>query len=145
MNADALSGLFFLDTNVLVYSFDRSAPGKQVIAQGLIARALGTQQGVISTQVVQEFLNVALRKFAIPFTVSDGRNYLTTVLIPLCQHFPNTNFYNLALLIREETGFAFYDSLVLTAAVELGCSSLLSEDLQDGRIVRGVTIHNPFA
>ncbi len=145
MNVDELPGLYFLDTNVLVYSFDKSAPGKQTIAQGLIKHALSTQRGVISTQVIQEFLNVALRRFATPLIVSESREYLTSVLTPLCQHFPTTGFYNLALLVREETGYSFYDTLILTAAIEMGCSSLLSEDLQGGRVVRGVTIRNPFA
>ena len=95
--------------------------------------------------MIQEFLNVALRRFATPLIVSESREYLTSVLTPLCQHFPTTGFYNLALLVREETGYSFYDTLILTAAIEMGCSSLLSEDLQGGRVVRGVTIRNPFA
>ncbi len=137
-------GLFFLDTNVFVYSFDTSAPAKQETARQLIQAALRTQRGVISTQVVQEFLNLALRKFKQPMTVSDARDYLRSVLIPLCQHYPSTAFYDRALLLKEETGYAWYDTLIVTAAVEVGCASLFSEDLQSGRVVKGVTIRNPF-
>lgn len=144
MNGVEWSGLFFLDTNIFVYSFDKTAPDKQRVAQQLIQNALTTQQGVISTQVMQEFLNVALRKFDPPMTVSEGREYLKDVLMPLCQHYPSITFYHRALLIQEETGFSFYDTLILTAALETGCTTLLTEDLQNGRTVQGVTIINPF-
>jgi predicted nucleic acid-binding protein len=48
------------------------------------------------------------------------------------------------LAIGEEIGYPFYDALILTAAIESGCRTLLTEDLQDGRIVQGITIRNPF-
>lgn len=145
MNVAELPGLFFLDTNILVYSFVPTVPDKQQVAHHIIQEALRTRRGVVSTQIVQEFLNVALRKFARPMTVSDGREYLRLVLMPLCQHFPTPAFYDQALLLREETALSWYDSLVVAAAVELSCSTLLSEDLQDGRKLHGVTIRNPFA
>jgi len=144
MNVDDLPGLFFLDTNVFVYSFDASEPGKQLMAQRLIHGALRTQRGAISTQVIQEFLNVGLRKFAHPLTVSEAREYLRSILVPLCLHYPSAAFYDRALLLREETGYAFYDSLVVTAAIQIGCTTVLSEDLQHGRKIGGVTIANPF-
>ena len=54
-------------------------------------------------------------------------------------------YYDLALLVKEETGFSFYDSLIVTASIESGCHTLVTEDMQDGRTVRGVKILNPFA
>jgi predicted nucleic acid-binding protein len=144
MNVAILRGRFFLDTNVLVYSFDPESADKQHRAQTLIHEALRSQRGVISTQVVQEFLSLALRKFARPMSVTEARDYLRSALAPLCQHFPTISFYDRALLIQEETGFSFYEALIMAAAVEAGCSTLLSEDLQHGRTVQGVTIVNPF-
>ena len=144
MNVLDLPGLFFLDTNVFVYSFDDSAPQKQQTARGLIRDALGTQRGVISAQVMQEFLNVALRKFVQPMTIAESRDYMKITLLPLCRHYPSALFYDRALLLKEATGFSFYDSLIIAAAVDTGCSTLLSEDLQDGRTVQGVKIVNPF-
>ncbi len=145
MNVADLSGLFFLDTNIFVYTFDSTAPEKCQIAQQLIGNALQTRRGVISTQIVQEFLNVASRKFTRPMTVSDSQAYLRTVLLPLCQHYPSNSFYERALLIKAETGYSFYDSLVVTAAIESGCTTLLSEDMQNGQVIRELTIVNPFA
>jgi predicted nucleic acid-binding protein len=144
MNVADLRGSFFLDTNVFVYSFDQRSAQKQATAQCLIREALRAQLGIISTQVVQEFLSTALRKFAHPLSVSESREYLKTVLIPLCRHYPSADFYDRALLLQEETGFSFYDALIVTAAVESRCSTLLSEDLQHGRTVRSVLILNPF-
>ena len=144
MNAANLRGRFFMDTNVLVYSFDVTSPDKQRIAQGLIAESLRTQRGVISSQVVQELLHLALRKFARPMSIADARDYLRSVLTPLCHHFPSIDFYDRALLVQIETGFSLYDALIVTAAIEAGCSTLLSEDLQHGRMVQGVVILNPF-
>jgi predicted nucleic acid-binding protein len=145
MNVADLSGLFFLDTNIFVYTFDETAVEKRQIAQQLIRDALLTRRGIVSTQIVQEFLNVALHKFSRPMTVSDAEAYLKTVLIPLCQQYPSGSFYERALLVKAETGYSFYDTLVVTAAIEAGCSTLLSEDMQDGRVVQGLTIVNPFA
>ncbi|MCL4858913.1 MAG: PIN domain-containing protein [Caldilineaceae bacterium] len=138
-------GLFFLDTNILVYSFDHTAPDKQRVAQELIETALSTQRGLISTQVVQEFLNVLLRKFQQPMAVADAREYLHAVLLPLCQHFPSMVFYERALRIEQETGYSWYDALIIAAAAETGCRILISEDLQAGQTMHGVTIVNPFS
>ena len=80
---------FFLDTNVFVYTFDRQEPDKQARARGLVERALRTGDGVVSFQVVQEFLNVALRKFEQPLSEEQALRYLREVLDPLCFVFPS--------------------------------------------------------
>jgi predicted nucleic acid-binding protein len=144
MNVADPPGFFFLDTNLFVYSFDTSAPAKQQVAKHWIGLALRTQRGVISTQIMQEFLNVALRKFVQPMTIAQSREYLKVVLMPLCQHYPSTAFYDHALLVQQQTGFTFYDSLVVTAGLETQCQTLLSEDMQHGRVIEGMTIRNPF-
>ncbi|HOU40194.1 MAG TPA: PIN domain-containing protein [Promineifilum sp.] len=136
--------LFFLDTNVLIYVFDRTAPEKQRVAEQLVRHAVTTGQGLISTQVVQEFLHAARRKFERPMTLDERRQHLEMVLAPLCQYSPSISFYDHALLIAEETGYAFYDALIITAAVESGCRVLYSEDLQHDRVVRGVRLVDPF-
>jgi predicted nucleic acid-binding protein len=135
---------FFLDTNVLVYTFDTKAPRKQKIARDLLARALKDREGIISFQVTQEFLNVALRKFKPPMTLSQAQAYLTRVLVPLCEVFPDSELYSDALSIASESGWTFYDSLVMASAAAGKCRILFSEDLQSGRIMRSVEIRNPF-
>ena len=76
---------YFIDTNIFVYSFDKSNPQKNDISQNLISEALTKSEGIISYQVIQEFMNVALRKFKIPFKTNDCQKYLTVVLEPLCE------------------------------------------------------------
>jgi predicted nucleic acid-binding protein len=145
MNVDALSGLYFIDTNVFVYSFDDTAPVKQRTALQVVSHALRTQRGVISTQVVQEFMSVALRKFARPLTVSESREYLKVVMATLCRQTPSIRFCDQALLLREEISTSFYDSMIIQAAINLGCSTILSEDMQAGRYIHDLRIVNPFA
>ncbi len=148
MNADEFAELTaersFLDTNIFVYSFDNNAPEKQRIALQLIEMALQTERSMISSQVVQEFLSLAGRKFARPLSFKAQRAYLTTVLRPLCQHYPSEGFYERALDIAEKAGPSLYDALILTAAIECNCVYLFSEDMQHGRKIQGLTIVNPF-
>jgi predicted nucleic acid-binding protein len=135
---------FFLDTNVFVYSFDDSQPRKQKRAESLIVEAIESDQCAISSQVIQEFLNVALGKFACRLSTGETTKFLDRVLWPLCKIHPTASLYMGAVSIMEETGWAFYDSLIVSAAVAARCLVLFTEDLQTGRVVRGVEIRNPF-
>jgi len=80
-----MSAEAFLDTNVLVYCFEQGEPEKQRTALQLVESALRQGTALISTQVVQEFLNLATRKFASDFAGDDLRAYLDGVLVPLCK------------------------------------------------------------
>ena len=139
-----MSAKHFLDTNIFVYSFDESQPEKRERALNLIAEALQSGDGLISAQVIQEFLNVATRKFTSPMKTADCQAYLTRVLHPLCQVTPDLALYEASLDIQQETGYSFYDSLILAGALRGGCTTLYSEDLQAGQQVRGLHIINPF-
>lgn len=139
-----MSGRYFLDTNIFVYSFDVDDRRKQKTADSIVKRALTDQLGLISSQVVQEFLNVATRKFAKPMTNHEARTYLDTVLAPLCEVFPSATLYRETLGIQSESKFSFYDSLIIAAAVEAKCRWLYSEDLRHGQTIHGVQIQNPF-
>lgn len=135
---------FFLDTNVFVYTFDRQEPDKQARARRLVERALGTGDGVVSSQVVQEFLNVALQKFERPLSEEQALRYLREVLDPLCIVFPSISLYETAVSLRRRWRFSFYDSLIVAAALESKCNVLYSEDFQDGQEIESLTIVNPF-
>ena len=139
-----MSDKYFIDTNIFVYCFDERQPEKKVRSLALIADALLTGDGIISTQVMQEFLNVATRKFSVPLKPEDGKIYLQKIMFPLCQVFPDLDYFQTALDILQETGYSFYDSLILSGAVRGGCKILYSEDLHAGHQVDGVKIVNPF-
>ena len=139
-----MSAKFFIDTNVFVYSFDSRQPLKKERALALIQDALNKGLGVISTQVIQEFLNVATLKFATPMRIEDAKAYLRLVLNPLCQIYPDLALYESCLELQAETKYSFYDSLILAAALRGGCEVLYSEDFQDDQQVRGLKIINPY-
>ena len=134
----------FLDTNIFVYSFDRSAPEKAMKAQRLIREALATHKGVISYQVVQEFFNVALRRFTQPMKAAEAEQYLGTVFRPLLAVHSSTALYSEALRLQSHGGLSWYDALIVGAAVQSGCDVLLSEDLQHGRKFGTLRVDNPF-
>ncbi len=144
INIDNIKGKYFIDTNVLIYSFDQDEPIKMAAAQNIIQHALFTQQGMISTQVVQEFLNLTTRKFAQYLSIGESKEYTAKVLAVLCKSFPSLSFYERALNLHQEMSIAFYDALILTAAIDANCNVLLSEDFQHQRVVRGIKIVNPF-
>jgi predicted nucleic acid-binding protein len=139
-----MSDRFFIDTNVFVYSFDDRQPDKKVRALALISDALQTGNGMISWQVMQEFLNVSTRKFLIPLKPEDAKLYLQKVLHPLCRVFPDVDLYSAALEIMTKSGYSFYDSLIIASAQRCGCVTLYSEDLHTGHLVDSVKVINPF-
>jgi predicted nucleic acid-binding protein len=139
-----MSVKYFLDTNIFIYSFDHTQPEKKERSQALISEALQTGSGLISTQVIQEFLNVALRKFAVPLKPEDCKLYLQTVLTPICRVFPDVALYESALDIFKETGYSFYDALILASALLGGAEILFSEDFHSGHQVGRVKVVNPF-
>ncbi len=139
-----MNAKYFLDTNVLVYSFDQDNPRKRDLAIGLIAEALEKNRGVISTQVIQEFLNAALRKFSRPLSHPDAQRYLTVVLEPLCAVFASVELFHRAIEISDRWKYRFYDALIIASALEAGCTILYSEDLPDGQKIGPLRILNPF-
>jgi len=139
-----MSAKFFLDTNILIYSFDRESAAKRRRAAALIANALEESRGVISYQVVQEFLNAALRKFSSPLTPADAGRYLTIVLEPLCTVFASVALFHQAIDIAGRWKYPFYDSLIIASALQAECSILYSEDLQTGQKIGNLRIVNPF-
>ena len=58
--------------------------------------------------------------------------------------FPSIDLFRQALILQQETHYSFYDSLIIGGALQAGCGTLYSEDLQDGQQIRGLRILNPF-
>ena len=140
-----MSGRFFLDTNIFVYSFDASSPKKAAKSTKLIRSAIETRGGIVSYQVVQEFFNVALRRFAKPMSSADAEQYLSTTFRPLLSVHSSPALYGEALRIGARFRLAWYDSLIVASALEGQCDLLYSEDFQNGQQFESVVISNPFA
>ena len=140
-----MSGKFFLDTNIFVYSFDETARAKKQRAQKIIKEGLKTGNGHISTQVIQEFFNVATRKFAVPMPLLSSKEYLDKVFMQFEVVYPDAEYIKNGLDIAATTGYSFYDSLIIAAALRAGCDILYTEDLQSGQKIQNLTIINPFS
>lgn len=141
MNADN-SPDDFIDSNVLVYLFDEANLEKYHRARALVNRLVDDRSGCISFQVVQETLNVITAKLGIGN--QRAVEFMDETLAPLWRINPSTELYLRALELRERYGFSFYDSLIVAAALEAGCTRLHTEDLQHGQQIQGLTIQNPF-
>jgi predicted nucleic acid-binding protein len=139
-----MSDRFFLDTNIFVYSFDQSTPAKARRAAQLIREALTTQKGVVSYQVVQEFFNVALKRFSQPMQAADAGQYLSTVFRPLLAVHSSQALYAEALFLHAKSSLAWYDSLIVSAAMQARCEVLFSEDMQHGQRFGALQVRNPF-
>lgn len=131
----------FIDTNVLVYADSADAAGKQARATALIAGHLRAGSGVISTQVLHEFVNAAIRKLALPLEIVRDR-------VRLYSRFETVTASPAAVLDALELHalhrISIWDALIVQAARQSGCVELLTEDLQAGAVIAGVRVVNPF-
>jgi predicted nucleic acid-binding protein len=139
-----MSAEFFIDTNVFIYHLDTTDRRKHKVAEKIVRDALATGNACTSSQVVQECLNVALRKAEVALSTQAARSYLDAVLAPLMQITASEALYHRALDVQARWRFSFYDSLIVAGASIAGCRTLLSEDLQHGQILDTLTVIDPF-
>ena len=105
---------------------------------------LAQHQAVISSQVIQEFLNICLLKFPRHVSLFDAQQIAEEVLWPICRVMPSPGLYHRAMALHQRLGFSFYDSLIVAGALQAGCTTLYSEDLQHGQQIERLTLINPF-
>ena len=132
----------FIDTNVLVYADDGDDPARQAVAVRLIEAQLRAGTGVVSTQVLQEFVNAGLRKLGLPVDLIRARLalYRRFDLVPAS---PELIAAALDLHVRHQ--ISFRDAMAVQAARQSGCAQLYTEDMQAGGRLAGVMLVNPFA
>lgn len=129
----------FLDTNIIVYAHTDLEPQKQKTAQQIVAE----YQTVISTQVLQETANTLVRKFK--HSWPDVAKVANEAIQNNILHVNSDSTILEAFRIAERYGFSFYDSLIISAALECGSNVLYSEDLQNGQLIENrLKIVNPF-
>jgi predicted nucleic acid-binding protein len=137
-----MPGKVFIDANILVYAQDAGAPKKQRTSRDVISRLASSADGVISTQVLQEFYVAATRKLGVPPLAAKGilkafAVFDTVQVSPaLIQDAIDCSILN---------QLSFWDALILAAAASAGCGVVLSEDLNPGQEILGVKVQNPFA
>lgn len=134
----------FLDTNIFVYQFDDLQPAKRDRARDLVRSSLEDGDGMCSTQVINEFCNLALKRFAVPMAPAQCAQFVDTVLTPLCTVGWSLPLVGEALRIVERWQTGWYDALIIAAAIEGGAATLYTEDLQHGMRFGSVQVQNPF-
>lgn len=132
----------FVDTNVLIYAEVSDAPVKQRVALDLLKRLYDEALGVLSTQVLQEYCNVALKKLHLPARHVRAQldlygQFEVIQVTPAIIH--------AALDLHQTRSIAFYHAIIVATAQTAGCDVVLSEDMNTGESLAGVRIVNPFA
>lgn len=133
----------FLDSNVLIYAYDSSAPSKRLIAQNLIKAALAGQS-IISTQVLAEFCATLLYKVSRKASPQAIKGILE-ILEPIKLVAPDGEVVRRAVEAHAAYGIHFYDGMIVASAERAGCERIWSEDLNAGQKYFGVSVANPFA
>ncbi len=128
----------FIDTNIVIYALGPNSTKAQ------IAAPLFINFPHISTQVLSETANVAVKRLSL--SVSDVKKLITTLESICVVETISLLTIHSALSIQERYSFSYYDSLIVSTAIEAGCSRLYSEDMQNGQEIDGhLQIINPFA
>ena len=138
-----MTALVFVDTNVFVYRHDRSDPAKQVRADEWIAHLARARTGRLSFQVLQELYVTLTGKARIGFDPSEAREIVRdlTVWQPVAI---DLKILERAWHIQDGHSVSWWDAVIVAAAQSLGCSILLTEDLQHGHAFGEVRVVNPF-
>ena len=132
----------FFDTNVLVYAFDEGEPEKREVALALIKEHLEEGDGILSVQVLREFY-VSVRRLARPLSAAEAEDALGSLAV----FSPITEDWRMvvgATRRSRELTLSFWDALIVEAAFRAGAGRLLTEDLQHGQRIGGLTVENPF-
>ena len=139
-----MSGRTFFDSNVLVYLFDTDSPAKQARARDIFGEHARSGRILLSPQVLQELYVTVTRKLARPLPPEDALAALVQFsAFPLVA--VDAALILRAVLLHQKDSLSFWDALIVQAALEGHCRTLLSEDMQHGRKFGELTIENPFA
>jgi predicted nucleic acid-binding protein len=131
----------FIDTNVLVYADDRSSGKKGERARKLLRELMATRAGVLSIQVLQEYFVVATKKLGVAPEVARRKVELLSNLDIVR---PELGDILAAIDLTRLRSISFWDAMIVRSAENAGCATLLSEDMQDGEVISGVRVKNPF-
>ena len=133
-----------IDTNVLVYAYDRSEPLKQKQALKALGELAELGRGAVTTQVLGEFFTVVTRKIPSPLSAGETAAQIRSHL-SLWTVIDRTGALVLdaALGVRDHR-MSFWDAQIWAAARANRIPVVLSEDLSDGRVLDGVRFVNPF-
>jgi len=135
--------LSFVDTNVLVYAFDKSGSPKKQAAERLMNELMEEDRLRVSTQVLQELFVTLTRKVSQRCSTAEALAVLEDLTAwPLMV--VDYAAIRAAVGLADQAQLSFWDALVVVAAARSGAAVLYTEDLNDGQEILGVRISNPF-
>jgi predicted nucleic acid-binding protein len=137
-----MSAKTFVDTNVLVYAHDNKEGHKQEAAKRILRGLAQQRSGAVSMQVLQEFYSTATRKLKTPLSRKDAREIVEDFAFWCVETTPEA--IRQAFRIEDEAKIGFWDAMIVAAAIKSGATRILTEDLNSGQIIAGITIENPF-
>lgn len=132
----------FVDTNVFIYMHDKDSNGKDLIASTWLAFLADRELAVTNLQCLNELTNVLLKQRWSP--LSQTAFDIVDKLAEFGSSPVGRNEVSTARELHALSRYSWWDCLLLASAIELGCSHFLSEDLQDGHVIGGLTVINPF-
>lgn len=136
-----MSGASFLDSNLLVYTDDHSAPAKQSVALALVESGHAGGTTFVSTQVLEEYFSAVTRKLRVPVAIARSK---VELFARLQVSIVDVDDILAAIDLQRLHQLSFWDSLLVQSARRSGCATLLTEDLQDGQRFDGLVVRNPF-
>ena len=132
-----------MDTNVLVYAYDRRDISKRSQAQELLTTGIEDETAVISVQVLGEFFTVVTQRIQNPLSTEEAQEVVNLIsVLPVME-------LDLALVRRAISThlryqISYWDALIVAAAESAGCAQIFSEDLNPGQSYHGIVVVNPF-
>ena len=133
----------FLDTNILVYAYDRHDSRKQGLAQSLLIDVMESESGALSVQVLGEFFSVVTRQIKNPMTSDEAKKAIELFSNLLIQEI-DLAMVERAIDTHKIYRISYWDALIVSAAERAGCKQILSEDLNDSQFYHGLAVSNPF-
>lgn len=134
----------FVDTNILVYAYDISAGEKHAAAKGVLNELWDGGNGLVSTQVLQEFFVTVTRKISKPMDASAAKEIVKDLLKWKVVTVSGGLILD-AIEVQQKYKYSFWDSLIIASGIHSGASAILSEDLSDRQKIKGIVIRNPFS
>ena len=129
---------FFLDSNVCIYAFDTDNRKKEKSLDLIISN-----QAAVSTQVLMEISNIALKK--LKFRHDEIQRSVDCITTFCSLHIIELSTVKLAFQISRQYKYSLYDALIIASALESNCNVLYSEDMQHNQLIEGkLKIINPF-
>ena len=133
----------FMDTNVLVYAYDRRDISKRSQARELLTTGIEDETAVISVQVLGEFFTVVTQRIQNPLSTEEAREAVNLIgILPVMALDLAMVRRAISTLLRYR--ISYWDALIIAAAERAGCARIFSEDLNPGQSYHGIVVVNPF-